>query len=58
MQLVRPAIASDPRRFGRGRPMAPAAIVTPAAPGGLADDVRLFAVTFLAGFAFVSLFLA
>jgi hypothetical protein len=55
MQLVRPAIASDPRAFGRNAPPAPAA---PANPGRLGDDLKLFAITFLAGFTFVTVFLA
>jgi len=55
MQCVRPAIATDPRAFGRNVPAAPA---VPAPPGSLGDDLKLFAVTFLGGFLFVSLFLA
>jgi hypothetical protein len=53
MQLVRPAFAPHPSRFGRG----PARILAPAveqAPG-IADDLKLFAGTFLAGFLFVSI---
>lgn len=53
MQLARPAIALDPKRFGRGRAPAPQAGL-----GRLSDDVKLFATTFLAGFIFVSVFLA
>jgi hypothetical protein len=55
MQCVRPAIATDPRAFGRNGPRALAA---PAARSRLGDDLKLFAITFLAGFAFVSVFLA
>jgi hypothetical protein len=55
MQVVRPAIASDPRAFGR---FVPRAIAAPAAQGRLAADFRLFATTFLLGFVFVSVFLA
>jgi len=55
MQCVRPAIATDPRAFGRNGPRALAA---PAARSQLGDDLKLFAITFLAGFAFVSVFLA
>jgi hypothetical protein len=55
MQSVRPVIAVDPRRFGRGiqrdLPASPVA-------GGLSDDFKLFATTFLAGFLFVSILLA
>ncbi|MFL6729036.1 MAG: hypothetical protein ACJ8E3_00815 [Sphingomicrobium sp.] len=55
MQLVRPAIATDPRTFGRN---APPALAAGAAPSRLADDFKLFALTFLAGFTFVSVLLA
>ena len=57
MQLARPAIAADPRRFGRARRAMAVAAPAPAA-GGLSDDLRLFATTFLAGFLFVSVYLA
>jgi len=49
----------DPRRFGRARvvrspePSAPASAPAPAGAG-----IRLFAMTFLAGFLFVSILLA
>jgi len=52
MQLARPAYASDPRRFGR-RALAVAAAM-PAQPA-LGDDLKLFALTFVAGFLFVSI---
>jgi len=55
MQLVRAPIATDPRAFGHARAPVPA---TPVAPSHLADDIKLFATTFLAGFVFVSAFLA
>lgn len=55
MQLVRVPIAADPRAFGRAGMSAPPA---PATPSRLADDIKLFATTFLAGFVFVSAFLA
>jgi hypothetical protein len=55
MELARPAIAADPRTFGRNAPRAP---VAPAAPSRLGEDLKLFAFTFLAGFTFVSVFLA
>ena len=54
MQLARPAFAPSPKFFGKGRrydlsaPGTDARIAIP-------DDVKLFAVTFLAGFAFVSI---
>ncbi len=52
MQLARPAIALDPRRFGkRAVALADAVRVEPA----LNEDLRLFAVTFVAGFLFVSI---
>ena len=57
MQLARPAIAIDPRRFGRGRQLdfGPA----PAAPTvSLGDDVKLFLTTLAAGFIFVSVVFA
>ena len=55
MQLVRPGIALDSRRFGK-RPRR--AHTTPVTHSGIADDLRLFALTFAAGFIFVSVFLA
>lgn len=58
MQLARPAIAIDPKRFGRGRTLMLAAPVSEARGGGLSDDLKLFATTFIAGFIFVSVFLA
>jgi hypothetical protein len=55
MQLARPPIAADPRQFGRAFRREP----TPAsAHSQLGDDIKLFVVTFLAGFVFVSVFLA
>jgi hypothetical protein len=55
MQLARPPIASDPLQFGRAFRHEP----TPAsAHSQLGDDIKLFVVTFLAGFVFVSVFLA
>jgi hypothetical protein len=57
MQLVRSVSAHDPRLFGRGRIYDLSA--EPADTGArLSDDVRLFAVTFLAGFAFVSILIS
>ena len=55
MQTVRPAIANDPRTFGRR--MQPAQAIAAPTPV-LSDDFRLFAMTFLAGFVFVSVLLA
>lgn len=56
MQLARPAIAIDPRRFGRGRmrEFEPVRVRAKA----LSSDLRLFATTFLCGFVFVSVLIA
>jgi hypothetical protein len=55
MQLVRPAIARDPRRFGRsaGRTMTACA-----AQAEVGADLKLFLSTFAAGFLFVSVLIA
>jgi len=53
MPFSRPAFALSQRRFGR-RPMRSAADTTGVEPS-LADDLRLFAGTFAAGFLFVSI---
>lgn len=53
MLLLRPAIAADPRQFGKrvdASPEQPDGAVSPS----LAADIRLFAFTFAAGFLFVS----
>jgi hypothetical protein len=50
MQLARPAIALDPRRFGRRVRSLPASSAI--------ADIRLFAMTFIAGFVFVSILIA
>lgn len=53
MSLFRPAFAQHPLRFGRAR-----ARLTdqPRLVGaGLANDIKLFAFTFLVGFLFVSI---
>jgi hypothetical protein len=55
MQLARPAVATDPRTFGRG--MFRELATRPAAPS-IAADLRLFALTFVGGFVFVSLLIA
>jgi hypothetical protein len=52
MSFSRPAFALSQRRFGRGPVRALEAPVP--APAWL-DDVRLFAVTFAAGFLFVTI---
>ncbi len=45
----------DPRSFGRRSPFLGEAMAAPAAAAS--DDWRLFAMTYVAGFAFVSIFL-
>ena len=52
MQLARPAYAPDPRRFGRRALAVVAAVPTQPVLG---DDLKLFALTFLGGFLFVSI---
>ena len=47
-------IANDPLRFGRRVRAAP---VIEAKPQSVGDDLRLFAMTFGAGFLFVTIFL-
>jgi hypothetical protein len=54
--FVRLAIAADPRRFGRAIENEEATKVRKAS--NLGEDVRLFALTFLCGFIFVSVFLS
>ena len=57
MATIRPAAALDPRSFGRrARATAPAQPWLDSAPSS--DDLRLFAVTFAAGFLFVSVLIA
>jgi hypothetical protein len=54
MQLVRPAVATDPRLFGRGMIRnfgEPCSRHSTA----LSDDLKLFAATFIAGFVFVTI---
>lgn len=52
MQLARPAIAIDPRTFGRGQARDVRSVEAQA--NGVGADLKLFALTFLAGFVFVS----
>jgi hypothetical protein len=56
MQLARPALAPNPRLFGRGpvRELAAPALAAPA----ISSDLKLFASTFIVGFLFVSVLLA
>jgi hypothetical protein len=56
MQVVRPAIALDSRMFGK-RHFVHRGDAASATDSRLAD-LKLFAATFLVGFAFVSIFLA
>jgi hypothetical protein len=56
MVHARAAIALDPRLFGRGRARTFAA--PEPARWGVSDDVKLFAMTFAAGFLFVSILIA
>ena len=53
MLLLRPAIAADPRQFGRRVEATPEQADGAVSPS-LAADIRLFAFTFAAGFLFVS----
>jgi hypothetical protein len=55
MATMKPAIALDPALFGRKA--APAAAEARQQPSR-AEDVRLFAMTFAAGFLFVSVLIA
>ena len=52
MQLARCAYGLDPRTFGR---RGACAAVAQATTSTLSDDFRLFALTFAAGFLFVSI---
>jgi len=56
MQLARPAIAVDPRRFGRGRQLDAGPVAQPAA-SDTGSDLKIFLMTFAAGFVFVSVLL-
>lgn len=48
----------QPRAFGRRRPFVDGAVATPAPAPTLSDDLRLFALNFLAGFVFLTVYLA
>jgi len=56
MAVIRPAAAIDPRLFGRRSTVR--AETPPMPASALADDLRLFASTFAAGFLFVTVLLA
>ena len=53
MQLARPAFALDPKLFGKGcvRELSP----LEARSSAISADLKLFAMTFLTGFVFVSI---
>jgi hypothetical protein len=55
MRTLHHPLALDPRRFGRRAIPMPLAAPRPIVPS---DDLRLFAVTFAAGFLFVSVLIA
>jgi len=57
MQLARPAFAQNPKLFGKGR-LYQFPSPRSAAPIAISDDLKLFASTFLAGFAFVSILIS
>ena len=54
MDAQRSAIATDPRLFGR---RGATASTVEAKPNTTAEDFRIFAMTFAAGFLFMSVFL-
>jgi len=60
MQLLRAPIAANPLSFGKAPKPAVSSVppAVPPQPSSLASDVKLFAMTFAAGFVFVSLFIA
>ena len=57
MTMTRPALALDPRRFGR-RFVLHVEQARESWTPRLSDDARLFAMTFAGGFLFVSLLIA
>ncbi|MEO8547757.1 MAG: hypothetical protein ABI422_05255 [Sphingomicrobium sp.] len=59
MAVIRPAVALDPRRFGRGPILCaePLSARPRKRPSALAKDLRLFAITFAAGFLFVTVWI-
>ena len=56
MDAPRSSFATDPRLFGRRVGAAPINAVQ-AEPNSISDDLRLFGLTFAAGFLFMSVFL-
>jgi hypothetical protein len=56
MQLARPAVALDPKLFGKARARE---LPPPEVPSNeISADLKLFATTFVAGFVFVSILIA
>jgi hypothetical protein len=55
MQLARPACAQHPALFGRRAIRPPSASAIAAVQPRIANDLKLFATTFAAGFLFVSI---
>ncbi len=53
MQLARPVVAANPRQFGRGPARWDYMVSAPARR--ISSDFKLFAMTFAAGFLFVSI---
>jgi hypothetical protein len=51
-----PILTNDPRLFGRRQSVAPVTAIE-ARPESFGGDLRLFTMTFVAGFLFVSIFL-
>ena len=56
MRTTHQILPVDPLRFGRRA--VPMALAVPLPASTISDDLRLFAVTFAAGFLFVSVLLA
>ena len=56
MQLARPTIALDPKSFGKRRVRKAASVSS--GDSTLANDLKLFAATFIAGFVFVSILIS
>ncbi len=56
ISMTTPRPHFDPRTFGRRRPFLGEALAAPAP--AVSDDLKLFAMTYIAGFAFVFLYLA
>lgn len=57
MSLMRPAIALDPRQFGRGRTFLMELVERNRTASATLADVKLFISTFCGGFLFIALYL-